>query len=75
MPALTTVSMWEPTMTGRGSAAPAQMPKTLPIRSTAISSPASFIQPTSRSRPALSASVAATRARRPCSSWPIRPNS
>ena len=74
-PALMTVSIWEPTITG---AAPlfssvSQTPNRFPIRSTTTAMPASPIQAAIRSRPALSSSEAARRVRRPSPSTPTAP--
>src|SRR5579872_1354890 len=58
-------------MIGASRSRPARTPITLPIASTWTSSPRAFIQPTTRSRPALSSSLSARRAQPPPSIAPI----
>ena len=62
-PPVATVSMCEPVITGAASGSvPGRVATTLPIASIATSRPRSRIHPTTRSRPARSASVSARRA-------------
>ena len=76
-PALMTVSIWEPIISGFLSlfSAVSQIPKILPMRSTTTFKSASSIHLTTLSLPCFSVSEAARRVLLPSSSLPIVPSS
>src|SRR6516165_5792773 len=66
--------MWEPNMTGAKSSRPPRTPTMLPMASTVTVRPRSRIQRTSRSRPARSSSLSASRQLPPPGKAPMRLN-